>query len=209
MAPTDTAAATVTTPSRASALRARVRHAMRPWKQANPMARRLVAIGMFITTVFAVLALFPGLAAPYEEAQYRYVPGVSGNPDATTTDELACGDPTPCEQIPRRISPDEGFPMGTTAGRFDVLSRVVHGARVAFSIVLLSTVLAMGIGVPLGLVSGYRGGKLDRVLVTVMDAIYVIPGLLLAIIVAFVLPAYIEPGLPSAAVAVGVRAATG
>jgi peptide/nickel transport system permease protein len=70
--------------------------------------------------------------------------------------------------------------------------------------VLLSTAIAMGIGVPLGLVSGYRGGKLDRVLVTFMDAVYVIPGLLLAIIVAFVLQRYVEPGLASAAVAVGV-----
>ena len=187
-----------------STVRARLRHSLKPWRQANPMARRLVRIGVLITTVFAVMALFPDLVAPYAEDQYRYIEGVEGNPDADPADELACGAETECIDIPRRIGPDDGFPMGTTASRLDVFSRVVHGAQIAFAIVLLSTALAMGVGVPLGLISGYRGGKLDRVLVTVMDAIYVIPGLLLAIIVAFVLKAYFSPGLASASVAVGV-----
>ena len=179
----------------------RVEHALRPWRRANPMARRLVMLGMFITLVFAFMAAFPHLVAPYGETQYRYVVGTNEDP---STVEGRCGEEFECESIPRRLSPDEGFPFGTTSGRFDVFSRVVWGARVAFSIVVLSTVLAMGIGVPLGLISGYRGGKLDRVLVTFMDAIYVIPGLLLAIIIAFVLKAYLAPGLISAAAAVGV-----
>ncbi|MPZ74036.1 MAG: ABC transporter permease subunit [Nitriliruptorales bacterium] len=165
------------------------------------MARRLVLLGSVITLGFAFLAAFPSLVAPYGEAQYRHVVGTNEDPAAA---EGRCGDEFECEDIPRRLSPDTGFPFGTTSGRLDVLSRVVWGSRVAFSIVVLSTVLAMGIGVPLGLISGYRGGKLDRVLVTLMDAIYVIPGLLLAIIIAFVLKAYFAPGLLSAAAAVGV-----
>ena len=184
-----------------SALRLRFEHAMRPWRKANPMARRLVILGAVITLGFAFLAAFPGVVAPYGEEQYRYV--VGSNEDPTVTG-AQCGDAVQCEDLPRRLSPDEGFPFGTTSARLDVFSRVVWGARVAFSIVLLSTVLAMGIGVPLGLISGYRGGKLDRVLVTFMDAVYVIPGLLLAIIIAFVLKAYFAPGLLSAAAAVGV-----
>jgi peptide/nickel transport system permease protein len=182
--------------------RSRFRHAMKPWRRANPMARWLVIIGLLITAGFGVLALFPDAIAPYDEAQYRYVVGSTADP---SEQQVTCGDGgVACEQIPRRIGPDDGFPFGTTSARLDVFSRVVHGARVAFSIVLMSTALAMGIGVPLGLYSGYRGGKLDRVLVTVMDAIYVIPGLLLAIVVTFVLQAYFEPGLASAAFAVGV-----
>ncbi len=183
--------------------RARLSHSLRPWRQANPMARRLVAIGLLITTAFAVMAITPSLIAPYAEDQYRYVPGVEGDPDASNTDALACTAEVECVDIPRRISPDDGFLMGTTSSRLDVLSRVVHGAQIAFAIVLLSTALAMGVGVPLGLISGYRGGWLDRTLVTVMDALYVIPPLLLAIIVAFVLQAIFSPGLASASVAVG------
>jgi peptide/nickel transport system permease protein len=189
-------------PAGRSALRTRLEHAMRPWRRANPMARWLVVVGTIITLGFAFLALFPGVVAPYGEAQYQYVAETGQDP--ADVEGERCGTTLECEQIPRRIEPSEGFPFGTTSSRLDVFSRVVHGARVAFSIVLLSTVLAMGIGVPLGLVSGFRGGKLDRVLVTLMDAVYVIPGLLLAIIVAFVLQQYFEPGLASAAVAVGV-----
>jgi peptide/nickel transport system permease protein len=179
----------------------RIEHSLRPWRRANPMARRLVILGMLITSGFAFLAAFPSVVAPYGETQYRFVEGTTDDP---VTREGRCGTDFECADIPRRLSPDDGFPFGTTAGRFDVFSRVVWGARVAFSIVVLSTVLAMGVGVPLGLISGYRGGKLDRVLVTFMDAVYVIPGLLLAIIIAFVLKAYFAPGLVSAAAAVGV-----
>jgi peptide/nickel transport system permease protein len=184
-----------------SALGLRIEHGLRPWRRANPMARRLVILGALITLGFAFLAAFPNLVAPYGEAQYRYVVGTNGDPADV---EGRCGQDIECEDIPRRLSPDSGHPFGTTSARLDVFSRVVHGARVAFSIVVLSTVLAMGIGVPLGLISGYRGGKLDRFLVTFMDAVYVIPGLLLAIIIAFVLKAYFSPGLLSAAAAVGV-----
>lgn len=182
------------------ALRRRIQHSLKPWRKANPMARWLVILGLVITGSFAFVAAFPDVVAPYGEEQYRFVAGTTDDPSVV---ELSCSE-VECEQIDRRVPPGDGYPFGTTADRFDVFSRTVHGARVAFSIVLLSTALAMGIGVPLGLVSGYRGGKLDRVLVTMMDAVYVIPGLLLAIIVAFVLQRYFDPGLASAAVAVGV-----
>lgn len=188
-------------PRQRSALGLRFEHAMRPWRRANPMARRLVILGAVITLAFAFMAAFPSVVAPYGEEQYRHIAGSNEDP---VGQQGRCGQDFECEDLPRRMSPDSGFPFGTTSARLDVFSRVVWGARVAFSIVLMSTILAMGIGVPLGLISGYRGGKLDRILVTFMDAVYVIPGLLLAIIIAFVLKAYFEPGLVSAAAAVGV-----
>ncbi len=190
-----------------SARRARVQHALKPWRQANPMARRLVVVGLIITLAFALMAIFADAIAPYGQDQYRYIVGTTTDP--ATIDAAACGDTLDCEQLPRRIEPSEGYPFGTTSARFDVLSRIVHGARVAFAVVALATVLSMGIGVPLGLYSGYRGGRLDRVLVMSMDAIYAFPPLILAILVAFVLKQALEgrieePGVFVASVAVGV-----
>jgi len=173
-----------------AALRNRMRRALKPWRQANRMARWLVISGLVITTMFGLLAVFADQVAPYGEDQYR---AETVGEDGETT----------FISLPRRQAPGEGFPFGTTSARLDVFSRVVHGTRVAFGVVVLSTLVAMGIGVPLGLVSGYRGGRIDRVLVLVMDAVYVFPPLLLAIIAAFVLKRWIDPGLPSAAVAVG------
>ena len=172
--------------------RARLHRWAKPWRQANRMARVLVIIGLVITLFFSVLALFGNQIAPYDEDQYRFETG-----------EVVNGEPQ-FESIPRKASPDGDYPMGTTVARFDVFSRVIIGARLAMGVVILSTLLAMLIGVPLGLLSGYVGGRLDRTLVLVLDAIYAFPALLLSIIVAFMLKEYLDPGLPAAAVAVGV-----
>jgi peptide/nickel transport system permease protein len=174
-------------------LRARLSHAMQPWRAANRMARGFVISGVIITSVFMVAAVFADQIAPYQEDQYRIQTGVDEDGEPEYGDE----------QIPRREAPSAAHPFGTTSARFDVLSRVIHGARIAFAVIVLSTVVAMGLGVPLGLFSGYRGGRIDRVLVFLMDAVYAFPPLILAIIFAFVLAQYMSPGVPTAAIAVG------
>jgi ABC-type dipeptide/oligopeptide/nickel transport system permease subunit len=170
-----------------SMLRLRLRHASRPFEQASRTARVLVTVGLVVTLLFGVVAFLGPQFYEYDGRQYRV--------------EQADGS---FEQLPRLAPPSSEHPLGTTRDRYDVLARIIHGGRLALAVVLFSTLIAMFIGVPLGLISGYRGGKLDRVLVTVMDAIYVFPPLLLAIIVAFLLQAYFAPGVPSAAAAVGV-----
>jgi len=77
--------------------------------------------------------------------------------------------------------------FGTNHLGYDVLSRVIWGSRTVLYIVVLSAILSMGIGVPLGITSGYYGGLLDRVLSVIMDSIYAFPSLILAIAVAAVL----------------------
>ena len=63
---------------------------------------------------------------------------------------------------------------------------------------------SLTIGVPLGLISGYVGGKLDRVLVLITDAFFAFPYLLLAIVIAFLLSDAIGQGVITAAVAITV-----
>jgi peptide/nickel transport system permease protein len=172
--------------------RMRMSHAMRPWHNANRMARGFIIAGAVIALAFLVLAVFADQIAPYQEDQYRIQTGVDED-----------GDPVFEDQLPRREPPSAEHPFGTTSGRFDVFSRIIHGARIAIGVVVLSTVLAMGVGVPLGLFAGYRGGRVDRVLVFIMDAVYTFPPLILAIIFAFVLQQYMSPGMPTAAIAVG------
>jgi len=65
-------------------------------------------------------------------------------------------------------------------------------------VVILATALSLVIGVPLGLVSGYLGGRLDRVLL-LMDTIYTLPGLLLSVTLAFVVG-----GILNAAIAISI-----
>jgi oligopeptide/dipeptide ABC transporter ATP-binding protein len=167
--------------------RVRLQRAVAPIRDATTTAKVLIVVGLLITLGFTFLATLGPALAPYEATQYQLVPG-----------EPAEG------QIPRLAEPSADHLMGTNRDGFDVFARVIGGARVAMTVVLVSTLIALLVGVPLGLLSGYRGGRLDRVLVTTMDAIYTFPPLLLAIVVAFLLSEIFTPGVASAASAVGI-----
>ena len=82
----------------------------------------------------------------------------------------------------------------------DVCSRTLAGSGVALQVVAVALVSALVIGVPLGMVSGYLGGWLDRGLVLLMDTLYTLPVLLLSVVLAFLL----GKGLPNAAAALCV-----
>ncbi|MGB0560870.1 MAG: ABC transporter permease [Spirulinaceae cyanobacterium] len=76
--------------------------------------------------------------------------------------------------------------LGTSRQGYDVLSRTLFGSRAALQVVVMATTLSLSVGVPLGLVSGYFGGRVDRALLFLMDTIYTLPGLLLSVTLAFV-----------------------
>lgn len=88
---------------------------------------------------------------------------------------------------PSYCPPCERFPLGTDKMGRDMLSRIIHGGRIALYIGVVAALFSMLIGVPLGLISGYVGGIVDRVLSLIMDSIYAFPGLVLAIIIAAML----------------------
>ncbi|HEY5538262.1 MAG TPA: ABC transporter permease [Thermoplasmata archaeon] len=77
--------------------------------------------------------------------------------------------------------------MGTDNVGQDVFSRVLHGTRTSLAIMIIGVSVALVVGFPLGLYSGYRGGNLDKTLVLVMDSLYSFPGLLMAGIIAVLL----------------------
>jgi peptide/nickel transport system permease protein len=79
------------------------------------------------------------------------------------------------------------FIFGTTQLGYDVFSRIIYGSRTTLLIGLTSALFACLVGIPIGLLSGFVGGTLDRVLTLVMDSIYSFPGLILAIAIASVL----------------------
>ena len=68
----------------------------------------------------------------------------------------------------------------------DVCLRTLQGSNIAIEIVFLSLIFALGLGLPLGLVSGYFGGVFDRSLSLIMDTIFSIPVILLSVVIAFV-----------------------
>jgi peptide/nickel transport system permease protein len=93
---------------------------------------------------------------------------------------------------------DHGFVFGTNQIGQDVFSRIIWGTRIALTVGFLSAIVAVVAGVPLGLLSGFIGGPLDRVLTLVMDSVYSFPGLILAIAIAAVL----GPGIGNIIIAI-------
>ncbi len=95
-------------------------------------------------------------------------------------------------------SGERGFFLGTNQIGQDVFSRIIWGTRIALIVGFLSAIVAVVLGVPIGLLSGFIGGPLDRVLTLVMDSLYSFPGLILAIAIAAVL----GPGIGNVIVAI-------
>lgn len=108
---------------------------------------------------------------------------------STEFDEIAADFPelTVATSITTGAATTGGFGLGTNQIGQDMLSRLIWGTRVALIIGFSSSLVALFVGVPLGLIAGYAGGKLDRLLTLVMDSLYAFPGLILAIAITAVL----------------------
>lgn len=109
-------------------------------------------------------------------------------------------DPTESLSNPIHVTPGADYWFGTTRQGYDVFSRTLFGTRAALKVVALATTISLILGVPLGLISGYLGGKIDKVLIFFMDTIYTLPGLLLSITLAFV----VGKGVLNAAIALSI-----
>lgn len=101
---------------------------------------------------------------------------------------------------PPLAPPGSDFALGTDMLGRDLLSGLIHGARVSLLIGLASTVCALLIGITLGAAAGYFGGTVDRVVVRFTEFFQVIPAFLFAIL----LVAIMRPGLRSVIVAVAL-----
>jgi peptide/nickel transport system permease protein len=82
-----------------------------------------------------------------------------------------------------------GHVLGTDEFGRDVLSRIIHGARVSLAVGVLVVLVAGPIGILVGLLAGYYGGAVESLLMRLADAQHALPGILLAIIIVAVLGA--------------------
>src|SRR6266852_575291 len=95
--------------------------------------------------------------------------------------------------------PSREFPLGTDQLGRDVLSRMIYGARVSMLVGLGAQVIVVLIGVPIGLISGFLGGRVDLFLTRFVDVMYAFPRLLFVILVMSMLGA----GLTNIFIAIG------
>ena len=103
--------------------------------------------------------------------------------------------------IPQKIKPPSAqYLLGTDQLGRDILTRIVYGSRQSLLVALVTVLISFGLGVPIGAIAGYIGGRLDNVLMRAMDAVMAFPALLLAI----GLVAAIGPGLRGVMIVLGI-----
>jgi peptide/nickel transport system permease protein len=103
----------------------------------------------------------------------------------------------------RFLSPSLHYLAGTDEYGRDVFSRLLFGSQLSLALGVTATLISMGIGVPLGLIAGYRRGVTDELIMRTLDVMMAFPPIMLVLLILAVTP----PNLMKTAVAIGVLAA--
>ncbi|WP_456276714.1 nickel transporter permease [Bacillus sp. AK128] len=102
---------------------------------------------------------------------------------------VATHDPVHIEITKKLEGPSAEHWLGTDDKGRDIFSRLLYGARISLSVGVLSTLLGAIVGVTLGIVSGYYGGRIDTFIMRITDVLLAFPGILLALAIVSVLGA--------------------
>ena len=104
------------------------------------------------------------------------------------------------------ILPDADHVLGTTAYGFDILGRIIWGARTAIIFGFITIIIAAAGGVVVGTVAGYYGGRVESIIMRIVDFVIIFPGTVLVIIIVKLLG---DPGLLNMLMIFGAFAITG
>jgi peptide/nickel transport system permease protein len=140
------------------------------------LKNRLAVVGLVIVCGLVVTAIFAPLLAPYDPSQ---------------------------QDLPaKRTPPGARFWLGADEFGRDILSRIIHGTRVALLVGTVAVGIALSLGLTLGIISGYVGGATDSAINRGLEVLQAFPYLLLAIAVVSAL----GPGVLNTTLAVGIWA---
>ncbi|MDY3867992.1 MAG: ABC transporter permease [Pyramidobacter sp.] len=134
----------------------------------------LALIGLFVVVLLILVAVFADYVAPYHYAKQNLMMAYT----------------EPCAE----------YIFGTDEFGRDIFSRVIYGSRVSLFVGFIAVGIAIILGGLCGSIAGYYGGRLDNVIMRVMDVLLSIPSTLLAIAIA----AALGPGLRNLMIAVGI-----
>ena len=135
---------------------------------------KLALLGLIIFLAVIVVSLLAPWISPYD-------------PNATNTSELI-------------KPPSSAHWMGTDELGRDVLSRIISGTRISLVVGVIAVLIALASGSLLGLIAGYWRGYIDNVIMSVMDAIWAFPTLILALAIT----AALGPSLTNVTIAIGL-----
>ncbi len=135
---------------------------------------RLAGFGLVVVSTLILAALLADVVSPYDPIAQDYANVLS--------------------------DPSLQHPFGTDDLGRDVLSRIIHGARVSLQVGLVAVGIATVAGVIIGLLAGFFAGLVDEVLMRFTDALYAFPSIILALAIT----AALGPGIVNAMIAIGI-----
>ncbi len=92
--------------------------------------------------------------------------------------------------LDKYAAPGEGFWLGADTGGRDILGQLIIGARNSIIVGVAVTILTSGIGIVVGLIAGYYGGRIDDIIMRLVDFLTILPRLMLIIVFVTVVPKY-------------------
>ena len=153
-------------------------------------------VGLIIVLFFVLMSLLAPVLRPYDASTDRNLRLRLSPPSWTLS-------PTERTELGDDANIDIGrwtLPFGTDENGRDLLVRVWHGGRISLRIGIAAVAISSTIGVLLGLFAGYVGGRVDLVVVWLMDILQAFPGILLAIAIV----ATLGPNLTNALIAISI-----
>ena len=136
----------------------------------------MAMIGLGILVVLILLAIFADVIADYEEVAIKMNTSI------------------------RLQGPSKDHILGTDELGRDIFARIIHGSRVSLQVGIIAVGIAILIGGTLGAIAGFYGGKLDNVIMRIMDIFLAVPSILLAITIVSAL----GTSMPNLMIAVGI-----
>lgn len=155
------------------------------WRDAwrRLLKNKIAVFGMIVVIVIALASVIGPTAIKFATG-YTY--------------DLIPKDSALNKSFPPFRSPDGRFswthPMGTDIAGRDILARVLSGGQISLMVALISTLVSLVIGVWYGAVAGYLGGRIDDVMMRVVDVLYSLPYVIIIIVLLALLPAKTPTG---------------
>jgi peptide/nickel transport system permease protein len=141
---------------------------MARWLNRFGRTKPLGAIGGVITVLLILIALLANLVAPYG-------PKELANPTGTQMFDFV------------HLPPQASYPMGTDHAARDVMSRIIHGARISLLVGFGSVLIGVSMAFVMAVVTSYAGGWVDLSFQRLVDAMIALPGLIIALAIVAVL----------------------
>ena len=143
------------------------------WKDAwkRLLKNKLAVFGLIVISIIIVVSIIgPPIIRLATGYTYDYIP-----PDTALN-----------KSFPPFTAPDGSFswthPMGTDIQGRDILARVLIGGRISLMVGIISTIVSLIIGVTYGATAGYLGGKVDNVMMRIVDVLYSLPYMMIVIV---------------------------